>query len=507
MVKTIYFALSIHIIIDSYLSQNSRNMSATIASYNTVVLPKGVAIKKASLENKSYLLNDDALQFITQLHRKFNPIRKKLLANRRLLQVNAQRGAYVTYDTATKPIRTGEWRVANTTPSYQKVTFSSSIQRIVEFQNRPATNIVDFEDQLTPTWDNLLDGQALIQQAHAQEQLTFCPRAWHREEQHIVVDNEPLAATFFDIGLYLYHNRKSTQPLRIQLPKLEHYLEARLWVKILELAQQQFYIEPNQIQVTLSIETLPAVFQIDELVWELRTYITALTCNMKNYLASFIKCLKFTPSVNVPAYDALSDEVHFVKSYYTLVAQKAKQRNLQAIADAALLDVSAAMKYGFDGILSTAEATIAQLMEQSSLAATPTNVQENQYIIPEDILKATSTELTEQALCETIKNAIYATEYSLNLDQRNAAYHQAELSRSLVWQWVHLGVNVQEKGALTLRNIKPYIEQSLEEIRANIGTVAFMERPFSESVQIFNQQLRNINFTEYLAPVLDQRLV
>ncbi len=480
-------------------------MSASIASFDTIVLPKGVVIKETNLENKSYLLTSDALQFITQLHRKFNPIRKKLLANRRLLQVNAQKGAFVTYDSATKPIRNGEWIVENAQQPYQLVTFSSSIQRIIKLEQRPTHNIIDFEDQLMPIWNNLLDSQALIQQVQNQEQLTFCPRAWHREEQHIIVDNEPLAATFFDIGLYLYHNRKSTQPLHIQLPKLEHYLEARLWGKVLELAQQQLYIDTEKIKVTLSIETLPAIFQIDELIWELKNYIQAVSCNLKNYLASFIKCLKFTPSISVPALQHLDENVHFIKSYYTLVAQKAKQRNLQAIADTTLLDATKAIQFGFDGVYSTSETVVNNLDIQPLDNINSTF--SNHYIIPEDILKTTATTLTEEVLRSTIKNAICAIEYALNVEDGHAIYDQAELYRSLVWQWVHLGVSVQNKGALTLRNIQPYIEQSLEDIRSNIGTSAFMERPFLESVQIFNRQLKNIHFTEYLAPILDQRLV
>src|SRR5882762_3822737 len=244
------------------------------------------------------ILTLEALDFIADLHRQFEPQRQDLLARRAARQKEFDRGKLPDFLPDTRKMREQQWRVApqpkDLLDRRVEITGPTDRKMVINALNSGAsTFMADFEDANCPTWHNMVDGQLNLRDAVRRsisfEQgskryelkdrtavLIVRPRGWHLDEKHLTVDGKPVCGAIFDFALYFFHNAKEliargTGPY-FYLPKMESHLEARLWNDIFIAAQRELGIPRGTIRATALIETVVAAFEMDEILHELREH-------------------------------------------------------------------------------------------------------------------------------------------------------------------------------------------------------------------------------------------
>ncbi|KAG1080611.1 hypothetical protein G6F42_023280 [Rhizopus arrhizus] len=215
------------------------------------------------------------------------------------------------------------------------------------------TYMADFEDSTAPTWDNVLNGQINLRDAingtisftnpagkkyqlkENPATLIVRPRGWHMLEKHILVDGEPMSASIFDFGLFFFHNAKNQIKNGLgpyfYLPKMESYLEARLWNDIFNASQDMLNIPRGTIRGTVLIETILAAFEMDEIIYELREHSSGLNCGRWDYIFSFIKKFRQYPQYVLPDRSDVSMTVPFMSAYVNLLIQTCHKRGVHAM--------------------------------------------------------------------------------------------------------------------------------------------------------------------------------
>ncbi|HXV98745.1 MAG TPA: malate synthase A, partial [Anaerolineae bacterium] len=265
----------------------------------TLNLPGGVQIVGPVTPEFAQVLSLEALTFVTKLHRTFNPTRESLLKRRIERQAELDAGTLPEF-LPDSPAR-GDWQVAPTPADLQKrwveITGPTERKMMINALNSGASIFMaDCEDALSPTWDNVVQGQLNLIDA-VRRQIDFVspegkayqlkeqiatllvrPRGWHLFEKHVLVDGQPVSASLFDFGLYFFHNahellKRGTGPY-FYLPKLESHLEARLWNDVFNLAQDELGIPRGTIRATVLIETILAAFEMEEILYELREHMS-----------------------------------------------------------------------------------------------------------------------------------------------------------------------------------------------------------------------------------------
>ncbi|KAG0671330.1 hypothetical protein C6P45_000784 [Maudiozyma exigua] len=309
------------------------------------------------------LLTQDCLRFIVLLHRKFNGQRLQLLANRSSIQKQINDGSYrFQFLKETENIRSNSTWLG-------PVIGPGLVQRHTEITGPPVRNMIinalnsdvdtymtDFEDSLSPTWANLMDGQINLYDA-IRDKINYCnemgktyqlnneigtsptlimrPRGWHMVEHHLLVDNEPISASIFDFGIYFYHNCRKLIEIGkgpyFYLPKMEHHLEAKLWNDIFNVSQDYLEIPRGTIRATVLIETLPAAFQMEEILFQLRQHSSGLNCGRWDYIFSTIKKLIELKEYSLPIRDEITMETSFMDAYVTLLIDTCHRRGVHAM--------------------------------------------------------------------------------------------------------------------------------------------------------------------------------
>jgi malate synthase len=283
-------------------------------------LPAGVAIVGPRVEGSEQILTPDALAFVAHLHRSFEPVRAALLERRAERQAEIDAGATLGLLPETAAIRLDPaWSVAEPPPDLLdrrvEITGPAEPKMIINALNSGARAFMaDFEDSLSPTWSNVVGGQAALHEAVRGRlafdspdgkgyrlgarvaQLLVRPRGWHLVERHVVVDGEPVSASLFDAGLYLYWNARfrvehGSGPY-LYLPKLQSHREARLWNDVFVQAQAALGIPRGSVRATVLIETIHAAFEMEEILYELREHSSGLNAGRWDYLFSAIKTFR-----------------------------------------------------------------------------------------------------------------------------------------------------------------------------------------------------------------------
>ncbi|CAL9727891.1 malate synthase 1 [Monosporozyma unispora] len=309
------------------------------------------------------ILTKEALEFIVLLHRTFNDRRKELLKRRQVVQQGLDSGSYKFHflEETSKIRNEVSWRGAIPAPGL--------IDRSTEITGPPLRNMLinalnsdvktymtDFEDSLSPTWANIIYGQVNLYDA-IRNQVNFTssrgkayklnddiaklptlivrPRGWHLEEKHLLVDDEPMSGSIFDFGLYFFHNAKKLIEIGkgpyFYLPKMEHHLEAKLWNDIFCVAQDYLGIPRGTIRATVLIETLPAAFQMEEIIYELRDHSSGLNCGRWDYIFSTIKRLRNLPEHLLPNRDQVTMTSPFMDAYVKLLINTCHRRGVHAM--------------------------------------------------------------------------------------------------------------------------------------------------------------------------------
>jgi malate synthase len=297
---------------------------------------------------KSALLTQEAITFVSALHRQFGHRRTALLADRR------ERKGF-DFLASTQSVREGDWKIAPVPPLLAdrrvEITGPAEAKMIINALNSGANVFMaDLEDSLAPSWENVLAGQDALWAA-TRKTLTFVspenkqyrlnaqtatlfvrPRGWHLDEVHCQVDGLPMSASLFDFGLFFFHNAKvqlehGAGPF-FYLPKIESHREARLWNDVFVFAQNELQIPLGTIKATVLIETLPAAFEMDEILYELREHSAGLNCGRWDYIFSFIK---EQPDLLLPDRAQLTMDKGFLKAYVQKLIATCHRRGAHAM--------------------------------------------------------------------------------------------------------------------------------------------------------------------------------
>ncbi|WP_339097492.1 malate synthase A [Deinococcus sp. VB142] len=320
-------------------------------------LPAGMTITAPVKPEYAEILTPEALEFVAELHRRFEPRRRELMKKREERQQRLDAGELPDFLPETAEIRAGDWKISPLPEALRdrRVEITGPVDRkmIINALNSGARMFMaDFEDASSPTWDNCVQGQINLRDAVrgtiSLEQngksyqlndktatLLVRPRGWHLPEKHVQVDGEIVYGAFFDFGLFFFHNAKE-QLARgkgpyFYLPKMESHLEARLWNDVFNYAEDTVGVPRGSIRGTVLIETIVAAFEMDEILYELREHSAGLNCGRWDYIFSYIKKLRNHPDRVLPDRAKVTMAVPMMQNYSKLAIQTCHKRGAPAI--------------------------------------------------------------------------------------------------------------------------------------------------------------------------------
>lgn len=521
---------------------------------------QGVQVRARVPQNAQHIITADALAFIAILHRTFNKTRKRLLENRQVEQSKRDAGILPNFLEETKYIREDPtWKGPVLGPKLQdrrtEITGPASRSMLVNALNaHVATYMCDMEDSATPTWLNMVDGQVNLYDA-VRKQIDFKkgnkeyklnlnkhiptlivrPRGWHLEEKHVLVDGEPVSGSIFDFALYFYHNAKETIAQGFgpyfYLPKMEHHLEAKLWNDIFNVAQDYINIPRGTIRATVLIETLPAAFQMDEIIYQLREHSAGLNCGRWDYIFSYIKCLRNHPEFILPDRAQVNMTVGFMASYVKLLIYTCHRRGVHAMGGMAAQipikddpkrnavamanvkkDKLREFNAGHDGtwIAHPALAPIANEIFKQML--TPNQINSGKGVegyIPitqRDLLSpyVEGGEITEAGIKANLVIGLSYIEawlrgvgcVPINYLMEDAA--TAEVSRSQLYQWVRHGAKTKEGKIVT----PEYTSKLLGEVQQQLASKAKPGHKFAEAANYFKDDVTGKEYHNFLTTLI-----
>jgi malate synthase len=464
-----------------------------------------VVLASPAVPAQAAVLTAQALAFLADLHRRFDARRRDLLAARRARQARLDAGELPDFLPETKAVRDGDWKVAPIPAALQdrRVEITGPVDRkmIINALNSGAkVFMADFEDSTAPAFANLLDGQLNLRDAVAGRieytspegkhytvkadpaVLMVRPRGWHLPERHVEVDGEPMSGALFDFGLFAFHNAKALHAADrgpyFYLPKMESHREAALWNAVMERAEDVLGLPRGAMKATVLIETLPAVFEMDEILHALRSRITGLNCGRWDYIFSYIKTLRAHRDRVLPERGQVAMTVPFLKSYSELLIRTCHRRGAFAMGgmaaqipishdrganEAALAKVRAdklrEVGAGHDGTWVAHPALVAVAREVfDEHMPTPNQL----HVLREDVVADRDTLLAPSG--GTITRAGFAANVEICLrylaawidGQGCVPIHHlmedaatAEIARAQLWQWLHqTGVRFDDGSAV-----------------------------------------------------------
>jgi malate synthase len=321
-------------------------------------LPPGIELRRPAVPGADRILTPEALAFVADLHRRFEPVRLDLLHRRKERQAELDAGVRPDFLVATREVRDGAWTVAPAPADLDdrrvEITGPAEPKMMINALNSGASVFMaDLEDALSPTWANVVAGQAALADAvrrtlafespegksyrlaERTATLLVRPRGWHLVESAMLVDGAPVSASLFDFGLFLFHSgaealRRGSGPY-LYLAKLESHFEARLWNDVFIHGQEALGIPRGSIRATVLIETILAAFEMDEILYELREHAAGLNAGRWDYLFSGIKKFRRSPELFVPDRAQLTMTVPFMRAYTELLVQTCHRRGAHAI--------------------------------------------------------------------------------------------------------------------------------------------------------------------------------
>jgi malate synthase len=500
------------------------------------------------------ILAPEARAFLAELAARFEARRVELLERRKARLAELRAGKSFDFLPETEDIRKGSWRVAPVVADLQdrRVEITGPVDRkmIINALNSGASVFMaDFEDSNSPTWRNNIDGQVNLRDAvrrtisyespegksyrlaEKTAVLLVRPRGWHLVEKHVLVDGRPISASLFDFGLYFFHNAaellaRGTGPY-FYLPKLESHLEARLWNDVFNFAQDYIGIPRGSIRATVLIETIPAAFEMDEILYELRDHSAGLNCGRWDYIFSFIKKHSHRPDWVLPDRAQVTMDRHFLKSYVDLLIQTCHKRGIHAMGGMAAQipiksdpaaneralgkvrdDKLREVRAGHDGtwvahpgLVPVAKAVFDEHMPQPNQL---NRMREDVKVTAADLLKLPEGEITEAGLEVNIDVGIQYLEAWLRGNGCVPIYNlmedaaTAEISRAQLWQWAQHGAKMSDGRRLSVDAVVAAIPRVLEKLRSRLGAEVFDGGQFPVAAKLFEEMTRSAEFPEFL---------
>ncbi|MCE9673205.1 malate synthase A [Myxococcus stipitatus] len=514
----------------------------------------GVVVKGAWHPDYAEILTPAALDFVAKLARAFGERRLALLERRKAAQAAWRKGERPHFLPETKSIREGSWTVAPLPPDIldRRVEITGPVDRkmIINALNSGANVFMaDFEDANSPTWDNVVRGQLNLRDAvrrtisftadggkrYALNEKTAVlfvrPRGWHLPERHVEIDGKPVSGSLFDFGLFFFHNAREqlargTGPY-FYLPKMQSHLEARLWNDVFLLAQDTLGIPHGTIKATVLIETLPAAFEMDEILYELRQHSAGLNCGRWDYIFSFIKTLQSDTSVVLPDRGQVTMDKAFLNAYSQLLIQTCHRRNVHAMggmaafipikgdaaANEAVLEKVRAdklreVKNGHDGtwVAHPGLVSLARDIFDANMKGPNqlSNKREDVRVTEADLLKVPSGTRTEEGLRHNLRVGIQYTAAWLgglgcvplyNLMEDAAT---AEISRAQVWQWLHHHASLADGREVTQGLFQQLLAEEMAHLEKEGASERYGAAHLSRARALFEQLSTADTFEDFL---------
>jgi malate synthase len=501
------------------------------------------------------VLTPEALAFLADLHRTFDPTRQRLLAGRAARQARFDAGELPDFLPQTRSIRERDWTVAPIPADLldRRVEITGPVDRkmIINALNSGANvYMADFEDANSPTWANNIEGQlnlkdrwegklAFTDAATGKDYaigskpavLIVRPRGWHLVEQHVRIDGEPMSGSLFDFGLYFFHNAKTllehnTGPY-FYIPKLETHLEARLWNDVFVHAQKAFELPVGTIKATVLVETLPAAFEMEEILFELRDHITGLNAGRWDYIFSFIKKFAKNPNFVLPDRSQVIMGRAFLRAYALLLIRTCHRRGAFAMGGMAAqipvkndpvaneaafakvrVDKEREAHDGHDGtwvahpdLVAIAKEVFDRLMPMPNQLG---RLREDVDVDREQLLEIHQGTKTEAGFRENIRVGVQYIEAWLRGRGAVPIYNlmedaaTAEISRAQIWQWITYGATLESGIHVTPEFFVRALGEEMERVKDEIGPKAYGSGRFPEAIDLFRKLSLAPQFAEFL---------
>lgn len=516
----------------------------------------GIEVVGALKARYDEVLTPEALKFIEELEQNFGARRMELLQYRQKRQEELNHGKLPDFLPGTKHIRNGDWTIAPLPKDLQdrrvEITGPTERKMVINALNSGAkVFMADCEDATSPTWENIVEGQINLRDAvnrtisyenqngkryvlNEETAVLFVrPRGLHLEEKHVLLNGKPISGSFFDFGMYFFHNVKNLLAGRTgpyyYLPKLEGHLEARLWNDVFIFAQKSLGIPQGTIKATVLIETILAAFEMNEILFELKEHSAGLNCGRWDYIFSYLKKLRNHETIILPDRSQVTMTVPFMRSYSLLTIQTCHRRKAPAIGGMAaqipIRDNPQANEEAFAKVRADKEreacdghdgtwvahpglvpAALEVFDREMPMAnQIHTNKQQKITITASDLLETPNGKITEEGVRVNINVGIqYIASW---LSGRGAApIHNlmedaatAEISRAQVWQWIRHPKGVLTDGRkITADLYEQFKDEELVKIKNEIGMHAYENGRFTEAVELFDGLILNDEFVEFL---------
>lgn len=500
------------------------------------------------------ILTDDALAFVAALEEKFGARRRELLAARAKRQQDFDKGALPDFLPETKSVREGDWRVAPIPQDLQdrRVEITGPVERkmmINALNSGAKVFMTDFEDALAPSWENLIDGQINLMDLW-QGQLQFAdpksgkhyavgdnpavlivrPRGWHLEEGHALLGGKPISGSLFDFGLYFFHNHAAlkaagTGPY-FYLPKMESHLEARLWNDVFIYAQETLGVPQGTIKGTVLIETLPAAFEMDEILYELREHIVGLNCGRWDYIFSYIKRLAAHEDRVLPDRTQVVMGKAFLRAYSLLLIETCHKRGAFAMGGMAAqipvkgdeeanreafakveADKEREARDGHDGtwvahpgLVPVAKAVFDKHMPQLNQL----DKRRDDKIGQKELLAVHDGERTESGLRECIRVGVQYIAAWLSGRGAVPLYNlmedaaTAEICRTQIWQWLKYGATLADGRKVDSHLFDSCLEEEMAKLRQQTGADLWQSGHYGRAQELFASMVKADSCEEFL---------
>ncbi len=517
-------------------------------------LQEPLVLRRIAASPHEGVLTAGARTLLTTLHRQFNAQRVGLLAARKDRNARIAAGELPGFLPETWPIRDADWKIrpvpADLADRRVEITGPPDRKTVINALNAPVkVFMADFEDACAPTWDNLLAGQQNLIDA-VQRRITFTdpgtgrdyrlnpkvaalivrPRGWHLQEKHVHVDGEPVSGALFDFAVFLANNHhelreRGTAPY-FYLPKLESHLEARLWNDVFLAAQAHLGMPSGTVRATVLIETLPAAFEMDEILFELRDHITGLNCGRWDYIFSFIKTFRTRSDFVLPDRKTITMAQPFLKSYVELLIKTCHRRHAYAMGGMAaqipirddshanaiamstvLADKQREAQAGHDGtwIAHPGLAAVAFQAFDATRSPHQLHVPRNDVrVVAADLLRVPEGEISEAGMRHNIRVGIRYLEGWLEGTgcvplfglMEDAA--TAEICRAQLWQWIHHEARCNAGRPITALRIDNLIAEEVDAMRRTLGRERIAQGSFATAERLFSYMVTRDEFDDFL---------
>jgi malate synthase len=509
--------------------------------------------------DSEFILTPSAMEFLSELAGKFTPELEDLLTAREQRQLEFDEGDVPGFDMATREVREGDWQVApipaEVADRRTEITGPVTRKMVINALNSGAqVYMADFEDSTAPTWSNVIDGQLNLRDAirrridfttpegksyalnDSTATLMVRPRGLHLPERHIKQNGRSIHGVFVDFGLFLFHNhaellKRGSRPY-FYIPKLQHYMEAAWWEKVISWSEKRLGMEHGTVRVTLLIETLPAVFQMHEILYALKDRILGLNCGRWDYIFSYIKTFRNHADRVLPDRDQVGMTVPFLANYSRLLIQTCHAHGAFAMGGMAAqipirgddeanaramekvrIDKEREANNGHDGTwvahpglepLSRAEFDkVLKGPNQIDRKLADFNVDASVLVTP------SKGAITEDGVRKNIRVAIQYLAAWLSgngcvpIDNLMEDAATAEISRSQLWQWLKHGAQLDDGRKIT----QAWLDGLFAEIKARLASAAPDDfAPFViEAADLLQRMTVNPEMDEFLTlPAYEQ---